>query len=194
MTTQKMTIKSWLRKSNGKVSAMAFLQAHKDFLMTGTLAQFSEPILAKVDSGEVMPTIGLEALKSLVLSHHLAEESARLNRQNVKAEPKVKDYVATIYSADGEEVLTEGFDKLSDADRWTDRRLFAGTSDHYGVVSMTKVLSDGEPIATVVLRGDSIARILKAKKGAVMRVKPKTTSSLGFGVKAKNDHCSFSAG
>jgi hypothetical protein len=208
MTERKMSPKGFLHKANGKVSAEAFLAQHRAWLTTGELAQFTSPILAKLDAKEAMPTATLEQIKSVVLSHHLAVEVRKAETAMEKAsEPQTsKNYLATIWDKDGnvctrinekgEEVeLRQSFDLGSDAERWTDRRLYEGASDWFGVIEMTKMHNaHGEPISTVIKREDAMGRIDKKSKSAVMKAKPKSTNSLGFGVKAKQDHAQFSRG
>lgn len=204
-----MSPKGFLHKANGKVSAIAFLATHRAWLETGEVAQFTSPILAKMDSGDLLPTPTLETIKSVVLGHILASDALKAEKsiEKASAEPRVrKDYLATIRNSrgdicfrineKGEEVLLqESFDKSSDADRWCDRRLFDGESDWYGIVQHTKMVDrHGHALATVILRMDAMARILKAPKGPVMSKRGQSTNSLGFGVKAKNDRFHFSKG
>jgi len=208
MAERKMTPKGFLHKANGKVSAEAFLKQHREWLLTGELAQVTSPILAKLDAKESMPTATLEQIKSAVLSHHLAVEITKAETAMEKAsEPKTsKAYLVTIRDAEGnvctrvndkgETVdLRQSFDLGSDAEGWADRRLFDGFSDWFGTIEMTKMFrADGTPITNVVLRQDAIARILKVKKGSVMKSKPKSTNALGFGVKAQQSVAKFSHG
>ena len=205
---RRMSPKGWLHKANGKVSALAFLQTHRSWLETGEVSQFTSPIIAKLDSGELLPTPTLELIKSVVLGHILASDALKAEKSIEKAsEPRVrKDYLATIRNSrgdicfrindKGEEVLLqETFDKSSDADRWVDRRLFDGESDWYGIVQHTKMVDrHGHALATVILRMDAMARILKAPKGPVMKGTPKSAGRLSFGVKVKEDRARFSAG
>lgn len=208
MTERKMSPKGFLHKANGKISADAFLKQHREWLTTGELAQFTSPILAKLDAKESMPTATLEQIKSVVLSHHLAVEIKKAEVAMDKAqEPGTsKCYLATIRDSEGNictrvtekgetEDLQKSFDLGSDAERWTDRRLYHGASDWFGVIEMTKMFNaHGEPISSVIKREDAMARIDKKVKGPVVKAQPKSTNSLGFGVKAKQSHASFSRG
>jgi hypothetical protein len=209
MSDRKMTSKMFLNRSNGKVSATAFLAQHRVFLETGDLAEYTSPILRQIDAREILPTPGLQAIKAVVLSHHLAVESRKAETAMEKAatEPGTrKSYLATILDSEGnvctrindkgaEVDLRESFDMGSDAERWCDRRLFDGASDWFGMVEMTKIHnSDGEPLTTIIMRQDAIARILKIKKGPVSKSKPKSTGSLSFGVKVSNSVAKFSHG
>jgi hypothetical protein len=128
-------------------------------------------------------------------------------RANEPSERKTKAYVATIYDAKTGEVvqekndkgkmvdLTESFDNGTRAEGWVDRRLFDGSPHWFGVVESTKLFrQDGSAFTATILRGDAIARILRTKKGPVMKAQSKSTGRLGFGVKVKPSHASFSRG
>jgi hypothetical protein len=205
---RQMTAKMFLHRSSGKVSADAFIQAHRAFLETGKLAEVTSPILAKLDSKAIMPTPALEEIRGVVFTHTLraAIETDEAKMAEAQANPaKAKPWMATIYDAKGdivthrnekgEEVeLQQGFEEAARADGWVDRRLFEGASDWYGVVSHTTITIKGEPMSSTIQRADAIARIMKHAKGAVMKVTSKTTSKLGFGVKCGNDRAVFSRG
>ena len=202
-----MSIKGWLHKSSGKVSATAFLAAHREWLLSGDLSPVTSPILVKLDSKEILPTAALMDLRSVLLGHMVAKEAAKAEDDllNPKGGTR-KPWLATIYDAKGNiqtrvkedgsvEDLQKGFDKSSDADRWCDRRLFDGAPDWFGTVSHTTLCNkEGDPLSTVIMRDDAISRILRQPKDAVMKVKSKTTDKLSFGVKVHNDHSTFSGG
>jgi hypothetical protein len=206
-----MSPKGFLHKSSQKaaVSAGAFLAQHRAWLETGELALFTSPILRKLDEKAIMPTPALEEIKVVVLAHHLAEETRKAEEAMARADqPKVrKNYLVTVYNAKGEiqtrpnantgeEIeLKETFDLSTQAEGWADRRLFDGASDWFAVVEATKMFNkDGEPLSTTIMRDDAIARILRVKKGPVMKSRPQSTSKLSFGMKAKGDHFQFSRG
>ena len=208
MNERKMSAKGFLHKAGGKISADAFLAQHRAWLETGDLALFTAPILRKLDSKEILPTPALGEIKQVVLAHHLAAEVQAAEDAMAKADaPKVqKNYVVTVYNSRGEvqtrtdpqgkvKDLSEGFLTGQLAEGWADRRLFEGSPDWFAVIESTKMFdAAGDPLATTVMRDDSIARILKQPKGAVMKSKPQSTTKLGFGVKAKQSHAHFSKG
>jgi hypothetical protein len=213
MTQRKMTLKGFLHKTETKAaaSATAFLAQYREFLLTGELALFTAPILSKVESKELMPTPALEEIKAVVLAHHLAEQvrqaQEKMDRANEPSERKTKAYVATIYNSKTGEVvqekndagklvdLTESFEDGTRAEGWTDRRLFDGSPDWFGVVESTKLFrNDGTAFAATILRDDSIARILRKPKAPVMKAQKKSGGRLSFGVKCKPSHASFSRG
>lgn len=204
MSERKMSAKGFLHKASGKISAAAFLSQHRCWLETGELSQFTSPILSKLDKGEVLPTPALEEIKVVVLSHHLAEETRKAEAAMEKAaQPQVrKNYLVTVYNAKGEIQtrknantgedieLIETFDLSSQAEGWADRRLFEGTPDWFATIEHTKI----PELTRTVLRADAIARILREKRGPVMKSKPQGTSKLSFGMKCKGDHFQFSRG
>ncbi len=218
MSTKKertMTPKGFLHKTTTKAanSADAFLKAHRAWLESGELASLTSPILRKLDDGEVMPTPALEAIKSVVYGHMIAseirkgEESIARQEQGGKGPGASKPWIGTIHNADGqiavkineegeEVLLQQGFEKPQECERWVDRRLFEGTDGQFGVVASTTLIGPktGSPISSTIMRQDAIARILKQKGGPVMKSSAKSSSKLGFGVKAKQSTAKFSHG
>lgn len=213
MTQRNMSPKGFLHKTTTKAahSAAAFLATHRDWLETGELALFTTPILLQVDSKELMPTPALERIKEVVLAHHLAEEirlaQEKMEKADEPSERKTKAYVARIYDSKTGEVvqvqndkgkwvdLEESFDNGTRAEGWADRRLFDGASTWFGTVEATKLFKqDGSTFTATVLRVDAIGRILKVPKGPVMKAQKQSTGRLGFGVKCKPSHASFSRG
>lgn len=209
---RKMTAKGFLHKATkqGAKSAEGFIAAHRAWLETGELAQFTSPILAKLDAKEVYPTPALQAITAVVLGHMLAENVAKAEASLVEGPGRVseKAWTATIFNASGEIMthkngntgeekdLVQNFDSSSDADRWCDRRLFDGASDWFGTVVSNKMHGkDGQPISTVILRQDAIARILAQPKGPACRKTGGSTGKLSFGMKAAvTTRASFSHG
>jgi hypothetical protein len=205
---RKMSPKGFLHKCSTKAanSAIAFLAAHRTFLQTGELAQKTSPILAKLDAGELLPTPCLKEIQYAVMTHIIESDQRKLDEKVQQAQEGStkttrKPWCASIFNAegviqtrvkpDGEvEDLIQGFELSSDADRWVDRRLFDGASDWYGEVAHTVIPN----VCSRIERADSIARILKQKKGPTVQVKGKSTKTLGFGVKAKETRVTFSRG
>lgn len=205
-----MSERGFLHKAkSSKVSAEGFLAAHRSFLETGSLAVLTSPILTKLDSKDILPTPALEEIKNVVLTHMLAKNIlAAENKINNPAVAKTnKNWTATIYDSTGsvqvhvnektgdEEELIKNFDHASEADDWSDRKLFDGSAGWYGVVVSNKILTkEGEALSSIILRDDAIARIMHLRSGSVCKKQTKSTSKLSWGVKAKQDHCSFSRG
>jgi len=215
-TERSMSPKGFLHKANGKAanSALAFLATHREWLTTGELAATTSPILAKIDSGDLLPTPGLNVIKEVVLAHHLANEIRKGEDAMARAEEqeagggKSKPYLATVYDKDGEipqvyvekedpetgavtgewKDLQQGFDLPQRAQGWLDRKLYDGAPDWRGEIASTYMTgSDGLPMVEHVTRLDSMARIDHRVKGPVCHVRGVSTKSLGFGVKAKGD-------
>jgi len=215
-TTKKartMTAKGFLHKAEGKISADAFLKQHRAWLETGELAQFTSPILAKLDAQEIMPTPALETIRAVVLGHHLAVESAKFDEKfanpgKAKGKPREeKQYHGTIYAENGsvatrttedgeEKDLVFSSDNAGEVHGWVDRRLFDGAPTWHGVIVNTKMIdkNTGDNFTTNVLRDDAIARILKRPTSAAMRKTAKTSSKLSWGMKVTNDRSRFSGG
>lgn len=209
MAERKMSERGFLHRANGKISALAFLTQHREFLTAGTLAHFTSPILQKLDDGELLPTPALEQIKGVVWDHYAATELLKSEKamQRAMAPKSEKPYVSTILDAkgnvvtkineEGKEVeLRQGFATDSEASGWVDRRLFEGASDWHGTVVATKLRGKaGDVLTIVILREDSIARILKKKPAmATRKVGGASSTKLGFGVKCAQDTCHFSKG
>lgn len=208
-----MTDKMFLHKSTTKaaVAAKSFIEAHRQFLLSGTLKKLTEPLIIKLDKGDALPTPTLEELKSAVLAHML-DVTVKQGIQQIKQHANgaehttTKNYLATIYNSKDEvqtyivegsgEVkdLVKGFDDGEHARDWCDRRLVDGLPDWYGEIVHTKLTINGEPWVATVERSDAIARIFRRKKTPTMHERGKSTKSLSFGVKAKQDRASFSKG
>ena len=203
--TRVMTIKGFLHKSGGKVSATAFLQAHREFLLTGELAAITAPILSRIDAGCTLPTPGLDEVRHAVLSHHLLSESlkaeAALLQQGQEASATVKTWEVTCYDAKGN-ILTrvnakgqtvevqESFALQQRASEWCDRRLVHdcdGTS--FGVIVHIPT-----GLEAVVMRGDAFARVFPKTASAATKKMGKGDGKLSFGVKAHQSRATFSHG
>lgn len=209
--TREMSDKMFLHKATTKAanSALAFLNAHRDFLLTGSLRQVTEPILSKMDSGDEMPTPTKDAIVNAVYQHMIGNMidsgTKKIEKESSGEHTTTKNYMATVLNSKGEVCkalnragelvdLVKGFDDGERAKGWLDRRLFDGELDWYGQIVHQSITIKGEPMQELVLRPDSIARILKKKKQPTMHERGKSTPSLGFGVKAKQDRASFSRG
>ena len=206
--TRQMTPKGFLAKMNTKAanSAVAFIQQYRKFLTTGEVAEVTSPIIAKVDSGELLPTPAMNEIGFAIMSHIIqvdaAKMDAKLNGESKGGRvSKPKNWVATVYdekgviqtriNAKGEvEDLIKGFDLGQDADRWAMRRLYEGASDWYAEVLHSFIPNVGSRIE----RSDAIAFIDKKPKGPAIHQKGKSTKSLGFGTKVGQTRVTFSHG
>ena len=213
-----MTIKGFLAKMNSKAgnSAIGFLAAHREWLLTGELASVTSPILSQMDSGELMPTPCLDAVARAVMNHMFAGEKAKAEASIVKQEEKalsdaseeesegkakkVYNWMAVIYdsrgnvctkvNSDGEtEDLIKGFDLAQDSDRWACRRLVECESETYAEVTHRVA-----QCTTIIERSEAMAIIFAKKKGPVVRQPPKGGGSLSFRPKVRETRVTFSHG
>ena len=207
MTERQMSAKGFLAKTNTRaaISASAFLAQYREWLTTGELAYLADPILAKVDCKELMPTPAVKLLAHATMCHIVecdrAKTEAILEKvQSGQEERAPKAWLGTVLDLHGnictrinakgeEEELVKEFDNASACERWVDRRLFDEASTSYGTIEHTSL-----NVYSRVERADSIARILKKPKGSTCRVKPTTTKTLGFTPKCVQDRASFSRG
>jgi len=199
----KMTPKGFLKKLNSKAaaSALCFLSKYREYLTSGDLAETLQPIVEKLDSGELLPTPALSEIRQAVMSHIIAVEAAKaekaIARANTPARGSSKAFQAVILNQAGlvqtyvnnqgeVKELRQNFKLPQEAERWCDRRLF-DYPHCYG-----EVLHHGSPWETIG-REDSIARILKRPKGAVIKRSP-TPGKLSGQIKIRSKHQSFSQG
>lgn len=201
---RKMSPKGFLHKASLKAgnSASAFLQAHREWLTTGELAQTCKPILDRVDAKEVMPTPALQEIKLAVFNHMVASDvrKAEIAIQKAQEPGATKAHVATILDEKGrivtrvnaqghEEDLVKSFDLPQEAMRWINLRLIEAAPWSYATLDHVKTVQQ-----EIITRDDAFASEFKSKKSPVMKAQSKTTSKLSFGVKASQDHASFSRG
>ena len=185
---KKMTDKGFLHRSSGRISAAAFLTAHREYLTTGSLADFTSPILDRLDTGNIVPTLALNELRAAVLEHLLSQHAKAI----VKESTPTKPYTASIFDGKGNiitdngKMLVKTFNQSTEAEYWCDRRLYDGAQSWYGTICHVS----GKTLQ--VDRLDSIARILKNSRGPVMR--QNKAGSGNWKMRAKNDHFHFSRG
>jgi hypothetical protein len=200
MTERKMTEKGFLRKAtSGKISAAAFIAAHREFLTTGTLASMTAPILAKLDGGEIMPTPALSEINSAVLAHMVAKDILK-GEAAMNAGPRaVKPYTATVYDAEGNvctrkteegeiKDLIQNFEDTVKAEGWCDRRLDTEAPDSYALI-----VNNGNGRVQRVERDASIARLYGGRKPSPV-MKQQSSSGGAWKMKCKGDHFHFSKG
>jgi len=204
MTTErKMGPKGLLRKANsGKIGALAFIAAHRDYLTTGELAYVTGPIVTKIESGELYPTPGMEEIKIAVMTHIMLCDAigAKDKQEKASSSPKtsksfeacIRDGSGAVLYKDDGKPMRQAFDLPQRASEWVDRRLFEQSPDCYGEVTHLKAHNPLTATDTI-LRDDSIARILKTGMRPVCKVM-KSSATLGFGVKAKQSKANFSHG
>ena len=213
MAERKMTSKGFLFKSTTKAanSALGFIASHRHWLETGEACEAASPILRLIDEGTLMPTPGLEQLRCAVLSHMLLAsankaEAAIEEAQQESSAPQ-KQWHARILDEAGnlvvltqmvgeglerveeEKELEQSFDHAARASGWCDRRLEQGMPSWHGEITHTPT---GR--VEIIMRADSLARILRQKKGAVTPRKSQSTQTLGFQVHAKQTRSTFSHG
>lgn len=201
---RKMSAKGFLHKANLKAgnSASAFLLAHREWLTTGEIASITTPILARVDAKEIMPTPALQEIKNAVFNHMIASEIRKAEKAIEKAQEPgaTKDHVAVILDENGkiatrinaqgnEYDLVKSFDMPQEAMRWIVLRLIEAAPRSYATLDHVKTVQQ-----ETISRDDAFAIEFKAKRGPIMKAHSKTTDKLGFGVKASQDHASFSRG
>jgi hypothetical protein len=203
MSERKMSPKGFLRKATSAKSALGFLDQYRSYMTTGELSSVLSPIVAKVDSGELMPTPAVSLISHAVMAHIIAIDTAKAEKaiEAQEAGPTSnKPWLFTVFDSNDvvqtrinnqgdEEDLVKGFDDASTGDRWMDRCLVDGAPNWYGVCEHTSM-----KVCTIILRADALARILRAKKTAVVHTKGKSTKRLGFQMVCHESRARFSDG
>lgn len=201
MTKRAISIKGFVSKATStSLTAQGFLAQYREYLTTGEVANIASPILAKVDTGELAPEIGLENITNAIFSHmmnlSLQKAEAQIAKQeSSEAVPANKNYVTKLFTASGTELKNEFFTFPQDAERAGERWLINSESGCYAQVESLKLKTkSGQPFITTITRETAFANQYKTKRGPVTKGKPVSTGKLGFGVRAKQDHCHFSHG
>lgn len=206
MTTEKkprnMTPNGFLSKAVNAKSALAFLEAHRDYMLTGEIAKVTSPILKKVDEKELLPSPALAEIRTAVMNHIMisAINSARNSAEKAQASGSPdKPYLANVYDADGKIVevknaegelveLSKAFALPQEAERWCDRRLEECASDCRGEVIATHM----NMMVSHISRVEALGRLLKQRGGSTGGKAP--SGNLSWGVKAKPSKSTFSHG
>ena len=202
---RKMTAKGWLAKAGGKVSAAAFLQASREFLLTGNLAEATTPIISRVDTEGLLPSPALELLRVAVMNHLLNESAEATDKAASRGEKKDLPYLAKILDGEGnvaigqneagEDIdLVRSFAMAQEGERWIDRRMVDGSPDWRGEVIATHMIGVNGPITTHVTREESLKRQLRSKAGPVSKTMGKSQGKLSFGATCHPDRSVFSRG
>lgn len=220
MTDRKMSAKGFLHKATSataRASALGFIKQHREYMLTGEIAAHTAPIIAKIDSGEIMPTPAMDLIKEAVFSHLMLESAAKAQKALTRAidaqesestgtrekTPKPnrasvldeKGNVVTFKNDEGEdEDLSKSFDSYMAAERWLDRRLFDNPNCTGEIATLNHTDSGGLPRLFTVTRESAMARILKEPSKPVCKGSGKGGGGLGFGVKVRNDKATFSHG
>jgi len=171
-----MTAEGFLAKANGKVSAAAFLQEHRDWLLTGTRRLLTEPILVRLDNKEVFPTPALNEIKVAVMNHLLAtnilngrEATSREPSKPIKAiifngstplTVKVKDKEGEFHDKE----VSMSFDSAYKAEEWAARRL----QENPGCHAEVREYASGK--VWNMNRDQAFARLVPIKHTPTMRV------------------------
>lgn len=202
-TSKELSPRGFLNKTNTKAaaSAAAFISQYRDWLVSGEIAPLTSPILAKLDAGDILPTPCLKEIQNAVLGHIIAVDLHKAEKSMETPLPGTqKNFLCMILDENNvictrtkengeEENLVKGFDSEMDGGRWLDRRLYEGKPTWHGQLEDTR-----SSYAKIVLRDDSIARLLKHKKGPAVYRKGVSTKTLGWQPKCKQDRATFSKG
>ena len=217
MADRNMTEKGFLYKAKGKISAAAFIAQHREWLVSGTLAPLTTPVLAKLEAGELYPTQALNELCKAVMGHMVArqivEGETKINREPSAGTSggggarTTKPYTATVYDEKGnmQSRMTQdsegaekdvdlklGFDCHYKAQGWCDRRLDQGGPGWYALI----VDNASGRVIDRIERAASIGRLYSTRPGSgpAMKKMSKESGGLKWKMKAKGDHFHFSKG
>ena len=190
------TLKGFLHRASSAKSAIGFLASHKDFIQQ---YQSLATILESYESGQEIASVALQKMKDIAFAamvenelNKAKEKSAKPNVDKTEKVKKCKNYTVIINVKYGEGKVAT-FDMMQDAERWADRRLFEDASSVSATIESMLKGKDNNYISWEIMRGDSIARVLKQKAGPVSKGTAKT-SALSFRPKVHNDKAYFSKG
>ena len=208
--TRVMTEKGFVFKCGTKAahSASAFISTHREFLMSASLKNVSEPILSKMDAGDIMPELALEQLRQAVFNHMLAEQAHQIesNFGKTREYTTSKKHTATLYDKDNNiltfidskgqtQDLVKSFNLPQEAERWVDLRLVEQAAGAYAVIKHSNTNQE-----TVVRRESSymnrgaLSRVFKPQKVALHKNTSKRSASLRSHMQVKQDYANFSRG
>lgn len=210
-TEKPMTAKRFLRLLGGAKSAIGFIAAHREYLVTGELADITSPIVAKVDEKAIMPTPALQEIQAVVWAHCMAVDMAKAEASILKSstssgstkeplpfEARIIDTAGNIQfrtTANGEEKeLRQTFNMPQDAERWVHRQLFDGAPDWTGEITWAlcpEKLVDFK--VRKIARETAIQVTLRKGPGPVMH-KTGATGGLSSKMKCKPFTAKFSHG
>ena len=209
MADKKLTAKSFLTKTNQKAakSAVAFIAAYHDYLLTGEIAPITAPIVLKVDAGELQATPALDEIRAAVWAHIQALEVAKAEKQIEKQienanNPNAsgnKIFMAMVVNGKGElqyqrdnngdlKPMKKNFDLPQEAYRWMCRQIFGAPSDWIGIS-----YHFGNEWETVD-KDLAVYEILKKGPRPAMKKDKKTSARLGNNMKAVQKMSHFSHG
>lgn len=201
--SNQMTLKGFLHRSKGKVSSIAFLSQHKEWLLSSEVKDLISPIFSTIDNGELMPTLALNNIRQVIYDHMIVRKNEEFknledkNRRKYFAKKEGK-FVVTIFDAQKKVVLekkptgwfelVKSFELPQDAQRWADRKLINNVGCFGEIQSYGKMYE-------IIEREGSLFRILRTvKKTVYKRLSKNNTNRLSFGVKACQKTTKFSTG
>lgn len=202
--SEKITPKMFILRASQTKNAVGFIQQYRQWLEHGELASIVSPILRKIDEKALFPTPGLVEIQNAVLTHHLAFEAQKQEILQAKRIVQAntprpnKNYYAMVFDSKGQELNYEPQTFKHDVEgiRWCDRKLVAEGPGCYGeVVNLAISDASGNLLTLIIHRDDSMARLMKVKKGPVVQRKSTGMSKpLGWQMRCKQDRQSFSRG
>lgn len=199
MTKRAITVKSFVNKATStRLTAAGFLAQHRDYLSTGEISSITSPILAQVDSGQLLAEDGLKSITNAVFSHMMNQAVRKAEEQLAKQDEDnytSKNHLVKLFNRTGNEIKEEAFNLGQDAQRAGERWLLNSEPGSYVRIETLKLKTrNGKPFTSTITREDAFASHLRSKKGPVMKGKPVSANKLGFGVRVKQNHCHFSHG
>ena len=194
------TIKGFVNKATGNVSATAFLAAHREFLTKGAVGAAVAPILAKLDAGATYPTPALgeicKVLMDLAISADIAKGEAAMAAEPATTAPFTgvvyddRGEVAVAVNAEGEErPMVQGFPAFSKAEGWCDRRLVADGGPGWKAV----VRDNRTGRETPVDRDHAFGRV-ERRSPSTVTTSNKPAKGFSWGMKVRESHHNFSKG
>jgi hypothetical protein len=221
---RKMTVNGFLKKASTANSALGFLSAHKEWMLSGELTSALQPILARIDDGSLMPTPALGEIQQAVIDHIGMVARAKLIKSNEKqikriekelasqaeatvvddggeGEPDTKVWTFTIYDSNDEIMCrTKENGEIEELIRSFSR---VSIGDRWADRALFAGASDWYGVCThsvmnvrtIILRQDAIARVMHpGHSNTVMSKGNAKNATLSFRPKVKESRSVFSHG
>lgn len=224
MSKINLTPRMFIQKANGKISALAFLDKHREYLTTGIFEGVCDQIFQDLDDKKIYPFDALPLIKNKVFNkmlslealEHEAKMQARIQKKELQdkikfekeSEPKEereeKAHQVIIYDGNNNVIetfrnnnsypLKMNFDRSFDAECWAIRKLIHGGVDWYAQITSIKMLDKNG--LPLVMKIDRKAAFSSSFRpiNGPAMKKQKSSGRLGNVAKAIQTKCNFSRG
>jgi hypothetical protein len=215
MASRNITLRGWLSKSMGKVSAQGFIEGSKEFfLKDDELADQVIPIIEKFEAKDILPSVALLCLQKAVIAHQRILEERKADEAVNKAmsSSQTKKYKVSICDPEGnviivpehvnetgkvipEKEMISQFEMMQQAEQWAALRLYDTYEGCYAKIDCLALFTkEGHPMEFKLSRLRALGIIKKQKKTPFMKDNSRKQAPLGWNAKCKQKTQHFSRG